>query len=462
MELEKVKDAGASRKPNLAALERWEATWRRLGDEAAVRLPDGSVARTFAQIESEANGVAADLEPWPPGAVVSLCAGNVPGWPALLLGIWKAGGVALLVDATLAEAQVVVAERDCGARARVGWRGDGFEVRCLEGNGAWRPGDATILIKLTSGTTGAARASEFGPTEVMADCDQVCETMGITAGDVNYGVIAFAHSYGFSNLVTPLILRGVPLVAALDSLPRALWRGVAESGATVLPAVPAIFRALAGVAADPGRLRLCLSAGAPLPSRIAGQFREAHGLKIHSFYGASECGGICYDASEVGELPDGFVGLPMRGVELTWDGEGVGGVRVRSAAVCLGMGGELRPGDLLEGDETSGYRIAGRTSDVVNVGGRKVNPAAVEAALADHPGVREVAVFGRGDAARSESLAAVVVGEVTGGELRRWCAERLANWQVPREIFEVSAIPVSARGKVNRRDLANWSRTMEG
>lgn len=243
-------------------------------------------------------------------------------------------------------------------------------------------------------------------------------------------------------------------------MPRALWRGVAESGATVLPAVPAIFRALAGVTADPGRLRLCISAGAPLPGRVGREFRDAHGLKIHSFYGASECGGICYDASEVADLPDGFVGTPIRGVELVWDDDGSGGVRVRSAAVGVGLGGELRSGDLLEGDAVAGYRIAGRTSDVVNVGGRKVNPAAVEEVLARHPGVRDVAVFGRGNAARAESLAAVVVGGVPGGELRRWCVERLASWQVPREFFAVEAIPVSARGKVNRRDLARWSWTV--
>jgi acyl-coenzyme A synthetase/AMP-(fatty) acid ligase len=301
---------------------------------------------------------------------------------------------------------------------------------------------------------------EFGADAVVADCDQICETMGIGEEDVNYGVIAFAHSYGFSNLVTPLLLRGVRLVAAGDSLPRALWSGMAASGATVLPAVPAIFRALGGVArdaGDAGRLRLCISAGAPLLARVAGDFREAHGLKIHSFYGASECGGICYDASERRDLPDGFVGTPVRGVELRWDDEGSGGVRVRSAAVCRGLGGGLRPGDLLEGDGAAGYRIVGRTSEIVNVGGRKVNPAAVEVVVAGHPSVREVAVFGRGDAARVQSLAAVVVGEVAGSELRRWCAERLASWQVPREIFVVAAIPVTARGKVSRRELADWT-----
>ncbi|MGC1481781.1 MAG: hypothetical protein WA771_14875, partial [Chthoniobacterales bacterium] len=93
-------------------------------------------------------------------------------------------------------------------------------------------------------------------------------------------------------------------------------------------------------------------------------------------------------------------------------------------------------------------------SDVVNVGGRKVNPAAVEAVLAAHPDVTDVAVVGRGDAARAEALAAIVVGEIEAGELRKWCGGRLADWQVPREFYFVESIRVNARGKVNRRELA--------
>ncbi len=63
--------------------------------------------------------------------------------------------------------------------------------------------------------------------------------------DINYGVAAFGHSYGFSNLVTPLIARGVQLVAAQDRFPRAIIEGLRSSGATVLPGAPALFRALA-------------------------------------------------------------------------------------------------------------------------------------------------------------------------------------------------------------------------
>lgn len=448
MELKKVREGGVPCKSKVMIERRWAATLDRRGDEAAMLRPDGSVARTFAEIGAEAEEVAGRLAGLGSGSVVSLCAANVVAWPAMVLGIWRAGCAALLVDATLAEEQVVAAERECGSVARLTFV-DTLEIRGLDGG---KPGGGA-LIKLTSGTTGVPRALEFSGEAVVADCDQVCETMGIGAGDLNYGVIAFSHSYGFSNLVTPLLFRGVPLVAARDSLPRALGDGLAATGATVLPAVPAIFRALAGVeGATATRLRLCVSAGAPLQSRIGRGFFESHGLKIRSFYGASECGGICFDASEAVDVVDGFVGTPMRGVKVTRRDDGT--VSVRSAALHAGAGDEFVPGDLLEGDEATGLRIVGRVSELVNVGGRKVSPAAVEAVLAGHPEVLEVAVFGRGDASRAESLVALVVGEVDGAELRAWSAERLAGWQVPREIFRVERIPANARGKVSRRELA--------
>ncbi len=461
MESEKVREVVKLRKANLALLDRWQRTLDDLGNGVAVLRPDGSVARSFEQLGEEAAGVASQLDKlrMSPGAVVTLLAGNVVGWPAMVLGIWQAGGAVLLVDATWSESQIAEAEETARAAARVTWDGAPRVELIRSAGPVGRLAADVALIKLTSGTTGAPRALEFDAAAVLADCDQVCETMGISRDDVNYAVIAFAHSYGFSNLVAPLLFCGVPLVAAEDSLPRAVWSGVAASGATVLPAVPAIFRALGRISrtpTDPRQLRLCISAGAPLTARVAEEFRNAHGLKIHSFYGASECGGICYDASERSVPSDGFVGTAMRGVELRWETGDSGAVWVKSAAVCRGTGGTLRPGDLLEGSETTGYRIVGRPSEIVNVGGRKVNPAAVEAVIAKHPAVDEVAVFGRGDAARVQSLAAVVVGGATGTEVRRWCAEQLATWQVPREIFVVDAIPVTARGKVSRRALADW------
>ena len=66
------------------------------------------------------------------------------------------------------------------------------------------------LLKLTSGTTAAPRAIRFRSHQLLADCSQICDTMDISDDDLNFGVIPVSHSYGFSNLLTPLMARGVP------------------------------------------------------------------------------------------------------------------------------------------------------------------------------------------------------------------------------------------------------------
>lgn len=455
-------------------LVQWDAILARKAQHPAVKRSSGEVAFTFAQLDETARRISAELAPIiGRGDVVALQAPNCPEWPALLLAIWRAGGCPLLLDHTLGEIARDAAEQGCGAQARLGWGQDGRAQMTPLAHPHAEMGDATPeLIKLTSGTTGVPRAILFTSAQIAADCDQICETMGIGEADWNYGVVAFSHSYGFSNLITPLLCRGVPLVAAEDALPRAVLSGMAASGATVLPAVPAVFQALGAVEGAMPSLRLCISAGAPLRPDTARAFRERFGRKVHVFYGASECGGIAYDGSEDEELALGFVGRPMHGVRIETLEDG--GIAVHSAAVGQGYfpatdsdealsDGIFRPVDILE-ETPDGLRIVGRRSDIINVGGKKVNPAEIESLLLDHPVVREAVVFGVQCDARSQAICACVVarGEIGEGELRAYCAARLATWQVPRSIIQLDALPVNARGKISRAELAKQFESLSG
>ncbi|HVE16446.1 MAG TPA: fatty acid--CoA ligase family protein [Chthoniobacterales bacterium] len=443
-------------------LERWGQIVQRKGALPAVLMPDGSSARTLAGIEAEAVEIATMLGALPPGSIVSLQAGNVAAWPAMALGIWKAGAGVLLLDHTLGEGTRDAAEECCGAMLRLQHDGAKIFGALLSNAPAKFPAPAPHLIKLTSGTSGAPRAILFTAEQLLADCDQICEAMGIGESDLNYGVVAFSHSYGFSNLITPLLCRGVALVAAQDALPRAISSGIAASGATVLPAVPAVFHALSGVEGALPGLRLCISAGAPLRVETADAFRARFGLKVHTFYGASECGGIAYDGTDDAISLPGFVGTSMPGVQIGVSSEGA--VSVRSPAVGSGYfpiggeelgGGEFRPADLLR-KLPDGWQITGRRSDVINVGGKKASPSEIEAVLISHPGVREAVVFGVGNSTRTETVCACVVADegTDMAGLKAWCAGRLPAWQVPRAITRVEAIPVNARGKISRLELA--------
>jgi acyl-CoA synthetase (AMP-forming)/AMP-acid ligase II len=290
--------------------------------------------------------------------------------------------------------------------------------------------------------------------------------MGITEDDVNFGVIPVSHSYGFSNLITPLLVFGVPLAMSDDRIPRAILEGLARTEATVFPATPVFFQKLGEMEKTPKlpKLRLCISAGAPLLRAGAEPFTAKFGLKIHTFYGASECGGIAYEAEETLPYEDGCVGTPMQGVKIIHGSDEIGAITVHGAAVGEGYfpecdeaalgGGRFVPGDLIR---KAGKRmfVAGRVSDVINVAGRKLNPLEVEARLTEFPGVKQAVVFGVRSELRGEEPVACVAGRKIEREaLIRHCQERLSSWQIPRDLWIVDEIPSNERGKISRRAVA--------
>ncbi|HEY5705717.1 MAG TPA: class I adenylate-forming enzyme family protein [Terrimicrobiaceae bacterium] len=446
---------------NNPVLARWEQVAFTKKQEPAVFAHDGSVLRTFATIEEEAKVWTDRFTRLSTARVICLQIGNCAEWPAILLAAWRSGRTALPIERDMPQRRRKEIERLCGAGLWLDREETGLKLCPVEHSPA-HPGLQSDLLKLTSGTTAEPRAIRFTGAQLLADCDNVCDTMGLREDDRNYGVISFAHSYGFSNLITPLLCRGIPLIAAMDVMPRALIEGFASSGATVFPGVPAIFRSLAEVSGGGNALRLCISAAARLEKEVAVKFFERWGRKVHSFYGASECGGICYDSNESPDVPPDYVGAPLKNVEVQMPEEGPAQIEVRSDAVGSGYypdcadenlsAGMFRPSDLLVRNR-DGYVITGRISDLINVGGRKVNPGDVERVLRLSAGVRDVVVLGIPASPRGEDVAACVAGEATEEELRKLCFRNLSPWQVPRRWFFLREIPLNARGKINRADL---------
>ncbi|MHB1307271.1 MAG: class I adenylate-forming enzyme family protein, partial [Limisphaerales bacterium] len=97
-------------------------------------------------------------------------------------------------------------------------------------------------LKTTSATTGAPRLIAFTPTQLAADAANIVATMGLRPEWPNLGVISMAHSYGFSNLVLPLLLHGIPLIVIPSPLPEMLRAAATAVPHLTLPAVPALWR----------------------------------------------------------------------------------------------------------------------------------------------------------------------------------------------------------------------------
>jgi long-chain acyl-CoA synthetase len=301
-------------------------------------------------------------------------------------------------------------------------------------------------------------------------------------------VIPVSHSYGLGNLMMPLLMQGTAFVLRDSFVPPQLPTDARQFGARIFPGVPFMFQYfIRNPPPDgwPASLSWLISAGAPLPPATLRAFHERFGVKIHSFYGATETGGIAFDDSD--EIHDcAIVGRALPGVTITLRQEPAEPfaldphsairnpqsvrcrIHVRSAAVAGGYSDDRRDGFDEDGFLTADYgawdagqrlTLVGRVSAFVNVAGRKVQPDEVEQVLQVMPGVSDVRVLAAPDARRGQQIVACIVadrtraGGVTTLAVRRFCAARLAAYQIPRTIIFLDAIPLTPRGKTDRAAL---------
>ena len=252
--------------------------------------------------------------------------------------------------------------------------------------------------------------------------------------------------------LVPALRRGSLLVLPGEGGPWSPLAAARAFEATVFPTVPVYLRAIVEIAprdAWPPSLGKVVSAGARLAPDDARAFRERFGRPAHVFYGASECGGITYDR-EGGAAERGTVGTPVEGVTIRLED---GTIVVTSAAVASGL---FRTADRGEwcGEE---LRLLGRLDAVINVEGKKVDPAEVEGVLGGLSGVREAVVLAVPAAGFGKEIVRAVIarepGRLSYEEVASWCRSRLAPHKVPRSIVLVDAIPRTARGKVDRAAL---------
>jgi len=315
-------------------------------------------------------------------------------------------------------------------------------------------------LKITSASSGAARLIAFTGEQLAADADNIVSTMGLRREWPNLGVISLAHSYGFSNLVLPLVLHGIPLILGESPLPESVRKAASITSESTLPAVPALWRAWFEAKSIPANIRVAISAGAPLSIALEQAIYQAHGLKLHNFYGSTECGGIAYDATSAPREDAAIAGTALRGVKVATTPNGC--LEVRGSAVGETYWPEPHPtladrrfrtSDLVDIADGTVY-LRGRLGDQINVAGRKVSPETIERALQSHPQVRDCLVFGAPspDLERTEIIVACIASEagLDCDTLKQFLLRELPAWQLPREWMFMPTLAVNQRGKLSR------------
>jgi acyl-coenzyme A synthetase/AMP-(fatty) acid ligase len=379
---------------------------------------------------------------------------NSAEWLEAFLLCQAAGAIALPLDPDIPPEGV---RRICACvRPVVLWDASGRQP--LPDSRDRRP---ACLIKLTSGSTGTPRALVFEDAQMIADGRQIIRTMGLRPGDRQFVVIPLGHSYGLGNLVMPLLLQGCTLCLGGQPFPHDLAGCIAQTRASVFPAVPPLLNALVRAEIDPAllrSLRLVISAGSPLDPRDAQAFHARFGIQIHNFYGSSETGGIAYDATGAHTLSGAAVGRPLAGVRVA--AHPSGRLWVASPAVYRranrrhdgAMGAFLLP-DQVAVRPDGALRLLGRRARLIKIGGKRLNPAEIERAITALDGVEAAFVAPFQDSSGRARLAAAVVSRRSDAELKAGLEATLPRWKRPARWILLDALPLTSRGKTDAARL---------
>ncbi len=344
----------------------------------------------------------------------------------------------------------------------------------------------TCLIIYTSGTTGKPKGAELTHSNLLLNAVVCADFLETSPNDIQLIVLPLFHVFALTVLMLAGVYRGASnvLLARFDA--GAVLDAMRDHAVTLFAGVPTMYWGLLNHAADDSvcsavskNLRIAISGGASLPIKVLEEFEQKFRVAIYEGYGMSEGSPVVsFNQKAFGRKP-GSVGTAIWGVdvkivdadgnempdgekgELLYRGHNVmkGYYNLPHATAETIRDGWLHSGDIAIKDEDGFFFIVDRTKDLIIRGGMNVYPREVEEAMIKHEAVSLVAVIGFPDEKMGEEIKAVVVlkegGKITEGELIEWTKERIAAYKCPRQIAFVDALPMSATGKILKKDLRN-------
>jgi 4-hydroxybenzoate-CoA ligase len=325
--------------------------------------------------------------------------------------------------------------------------------------------------------------------------------IGIRESDIVFSAAKLFFAYGLNNGITcPMSVGATTILSPYRATPQAVFEVFRHHKPTMFFAVPTLY---AAILADPNcqrdrgfdRMRLCFSAGEPLPAHVGQAWKERFGLDIVNGVGSTEMAHL-FVTNIPGAVDYGTSGAAVDGYDLRLvdehgsdvpDGQ-VGEMWVRGSSAAAGywnqrdktrrtfIGEWTRTGDIYERRPDGIYLYCGRADDMFKTSGIWVSPFEVEAALTSHPHVLEAAVIPAQDNAGLIKPKAFVVlkspvqegaGRALYEELKAHVKREIGAWKYPRWIEILDELPKTATGKIQRYKLRELSHqrdavTLEG
>jgi long-chain acyl-CoA synthetase len=348
-------------------------------------------------------------------------------------------------------------------------------------------GDDIAFLQYTGGTTGASKGAVLLHRNLVANVEQITawfrpET-DPAVSQVMIAALPLYHVYALT--CNCLYMMHIGGCAVLITNPRDIKRFVAtlrSTRFTVITGVNTLYNALVQAPdidkVDFSQLVISSAGGMAVQAAVAEKWKALTGTVISEGYGLSETSPVVTANRGRPEVFSGTIGVPVPSTEVSLrapeDGVEVpvgspGELCVRGPQVMQGYwrapnataaafypDGFFRTGDVATMLPDGEFRIVDRIKDMISISGLKVTPNEVEAVIASHPEVIEVAVIGLPDPHSGEAVMAYVVSRslnLTEDVVRSWCRERLAAYKVPRHVIFRESLPKSNVGKVLRRAL---------
>ena len=335
----------------------------------------------------------------------------------------------------------------------------------------------------TSGSTGRPKAAVHAHRDFRAAAELVGQGIfGIGPDDLTFSASKMYFAFGLGNSLYFPAHAGATSVLVPERLDaERAFDVIATERPTVFFAVATLYARMLAVPDaerrwDLSSLRFCVSSGEALPPAVFDAWSDRFGLELVDVVGSTE---TLHDfiANRPGEARRGAAGRVIPGFEARLVDDagapvppGAEGHLLVKGPTCAAyywnrldrtratMQGEwLRTGDVFRQDAEGWFYFAGRSDDMLKVGGQWVSPAEVEARLVEHPAVLEAGVAGVEDAHGLTRPVAFVVlrpgwtaSPALGAELRETVGARAAGYKTPAAVEFVDELPKTATGKVQR------------
>ena len=343
----------------------------------------------------------------------------------------------------------------------------------------------TAVIVYTSGTTGKPKGAELSHSNLLQNAILCADLFKLNEEDKLLIVLPLFHIFAMTVLMNTALYKGATSILLPRFEPKTVLDVLRQHHITVFAGVPTMYWGLNSyldsntynIDTIKSNLRICASGGASLPVSVLEKFEALFEAEILEGFGMSEGSPVVtFNQIDSGRKP-GSVGTPVWGVkvklvdshgnevrqgekgELLYKGHNVmkGYYNNPKATAKTIQNGWLYSGDIAIKDEDGFYFIVDRTKDMIIRGGLNVYPREVESVMMKHASVSMVAVIGIPDEQMGEEIKAFVVlaenETASEEELIQFTKNKIAAYKYPRIIEIVTALPLSATGKILKKEL---------